>query len=272
MDNWLLIIVGVIFLVSIVIGYIRGFFRIGLSLLSSVLTIVIMINLSPYVSEALKTYTPAEELIEERIVEMFMPEITSDTFAGVDLTGTALEGLSSDELANLADLDWDQLGISAEDILDVIGDVSKDEQITALQESTLPDILKDLLLENNNSTVYEALGVDTFAEYVAAYISNMVINILSFLVTFLLAIIIVRALMVAVHILGELPGIGFVNHLGGAALGALMALIVVWFGGLLITVLYSSEVGSACLEMIEKSQILTFLYNSNPMLSKLLLP
>ena len=35
MDNWLLIIVGVIFLISIVVGYIRGMLKIGISLLAT---------------------------------------------------------------------------------------------------------------------------------------------------------------------------------------------------------------------------------------------
>ena len=42
MENWLLIIVGVIFLVSIVAGAIRGFLKIGISLLSTVLTAALM--------------------------------------------------------------------------------------------------------------------------------------------------------------------------------------------------------------------------------------
>lgn len=51
MDNWLLIIVATVFLVCIVVGYIRGFLKLGLSLLSTVLTIVIVAFLSPYVAE-----------------------------------------------------------------------------------------------------------------------------------------------------------------------------------------------------------------------------
>lgn len=49
MDNWLLIIVGVVFLISIVVGYVRGFFKIGMSLISTALTIVLVIFLTPYV-------------------------------------------------------------------------------------------------------------------------------------------------------------------------------------------------------------------------------
>ena len=63
MDNWLLIIVGAIFLLCIAVGNIRGFFKKGLSLLSSVLTIVIMMKLSQYVADALAKYIPIDEMI-----------------------------------------------------------------------------------------------------------------------------------------------------------------------------------------------------------------
>ena len=49
MDNWLLIIVATIFIVCIAVGYIRGFLKLGISLLSTVLTLVIVLLLSPYV-------------------------------------------------------------------------------------------------------------------------------------------------------------------------------------------------------------------------------
>lgn len=270
MENWLLIIVGVIFLVSVVVGAIRGFFKIGLSLLSSVLTVVIMIYLSPYVGGALAKYTPLDELIEKKCVETFMPDISGDIFAGKDLSGSPLGELDSDQLQNIGDIDLDLYGITARDILDVIGEIPQEQQIQKIEESVLPQFLKDKLLENNNTTIYEELGVSSFPEYVAAYISRMIINVVSFLVTFLLAIIIVKALMVAVDIIGELPGIGFFNHLGGAFVGILMALLIVWLLFLIVTLAYSTEIGASCFEMIEQSKILTFLYEKNMLLEKLL--
>lgn len=270
MDNWLLIIVGVIFLVSIVAGAVRGFFKIGLSLLSSVLTVVIMIYLNPYVGDALVTYTPIDDLIEEKCVEAFMPEITSDIFAGKDLSGTSLAELDSDQLQNIGEVDLDRYGITAQDILDIIGEIPQDQQIQKIKESIFPEFFKEKLLENNNSAIYEELGVTTFPEYAAAYISRMFINVLSFLVTFLMAIIIVKALMVAVDILGELPGVGLFNHLGGAAVGILLAVLLVWLLFLVITVLYSTEIGTSCFEMIKESSILTFLYEKNILLEKLM--
>lgn len=66
MDNWLLIIVAVIFLICIVVGAVRGFFRIGLSLLSSVLTIIIVIYTAPMVGDMVAKFTPFDEMVEEK--------------------------------------------------------------------------------------------------------------------------------------------------------------------------------------------------------------
>ena len=270
MDNWLLIIVGVIFLVSMVVGGIRGFFKIGLSLLSTALTIVLVLFLSPFVADALQNHTPVNDVIEKKVVEAFMPEISTEELGSMDLSGTALGELSPDEIASLNEADWDMLGITPQDILSVMGEIPKDVQIKEIESAPLPTFLKNALMENNNATIYDELGVQTFPEYVASYIARLAIRVISFLVTFLLAIIIVKALMVAVNIIGELPVIGFFNHLGGAVLGIFIALVIVWLGFLVVTVCYSTKAGTACFDRIEKSQILTLLYEKNPLLYKLM--
>lgn len=270
MDNWLLIIVGVVFVIGIVAGCVRGFFRIGLSLLSTVLTIVLMIVLNPYVAEALTKYTPLDEMIEEKCIETFMPEIAVDALDEMDLSGTPLGGLTEEELANLKHSDWERLGITAQDVLKVIGEIPKDMQIKMIENSVLPSFLKDAVLENNNTEIYGEMNAANFTEYVAAYISRMVIKILSFLITFVLAFIIVRALMVAVDIIGELPVVGLVNRIAGGVFGVFAALLFVWLGFLVITLAYSTELGKTCFEMIESSRFLTFLYGKNVLLGRLL--
>ena len=45
--------------------------------------------------------------------------------------------------------------------------------------------------------------------------ARLVLKLISFLVTFLLAIIIVKALMFAVNIIGELPVLGLINRFAG---------------------------------------------------------
>lgn len=269
MDNWLLIIVGVIFLICIIVGAVRGFFKSALSLLSTVLTIVLMIVLNPYVAQALTKYTPIDDMIETKCIEAFMPEISTEELGKIDLKDTPLGGLSEDDVANLNQLDWDRLGITEKDVLKVIGEIPKDVQIKMIEDSTLPTFMKELILENNNSAIYHELSVTSFPEYVASYIARMVIKIVSFLVTFLLAVIIVKALMAAVDVIGELPVVGTLNHIAGAVLGVFVALVIVWLGFLILTMVYSTAVGKQCFDMIESSQLLTFLYEKNVLLQKL---
>lgn len=269
-NNWLLIIVATIFLVCIVVGYVRGFLKLGLSLLSTIITLVLVLFLSPYVADGLGKYTPVDDYIEEKVVEAFVPEVSAEALQSVDLSGTPLANLSPEELAKINELDWGMLGITAEDILNLIGEIPRDVQIKEIENAHLPRFLKDQLLENNNSAIYSELGVKSFPQYVAGYVSRMVLYLLSFLVTFMLAIIIVKALMVAVHIIGELPVLGFFNHLAGGVLGLVLALVIIWLGFLIITLLYTTEAGSACFDMVEKSKFLSFLYETNPLLLRLL--
>ena len=239
MENWLLLTVGIVFLVCMIAGFVKGFLRIGLSLLSTILTLVLVSFLSPYVSDALMKQTP-------------------------------LENLTVDQIKSLSESGWDKLGITAQDILKVVGDLPKDTQIREIENSMLPQFLKDALLENNNTAIYEELDVTTFPEYVAAYISRMLLNVVSFLVTFLIAIILVSALMYAVNIIGELPLLGAINHLAGGVLGIGLGFIIVWIAFLVLTLIYTTEIGTTCYAMVEQSAILTFLYNHNPLLIWLL--
>ena len=168
MNNWLLIIVATIFVVCIVVGYVRGFLKLGISMLSTVITLLIVLFLSPLVSDALAEYTPVDDYIETRIVEAFIPDITEEQLAQYDMKGTPLADLTQDQLQNLNELDWDLLGITVDDILNVIGEIPKDVQIREIEEAPLPSFLKDQLLANNNSTIYDELGVQDFPHYVAA--------------------------------------------------------------------------------------------------------
>ena len=112
--------------------------------------------------------------------------------------------------------------------------------------------------------------MQNFPHYVAAYLARLVLNLISFLVTFLLAIIIVKALMFAVNIIGDLPVLGLINRIAGGALGLVLAIVIVWIGFIIMTLAYTTEAGMACFEMVEKSSVLQFLYDTNPLLIRLL--
>ena len=57
-------------------------------------------------------------------------------------------------------------------------------QRMAIEELKLPQSVKDVLLENNNSEFYRLLGVDQFGEYISTCLSDMLINTLGSVLVF----------------------------------------------------------------------------------------
>lgn len=269
-DNWLLVVVCVILLVGIIVGTVKGIFRIAISLLAFVASIALVIFLAPYIGDAIKKWTPIGEVVEEKCVEIFTPDITMENIDQLDLSDTPLAGYDPDELEALNLEELNRLGLDMEDINGMLGEIPKDTQIQLIEKSGIPDFIKNGLLEHNNSEVYEELGVTTFPEYVAAYVSDIVVNILSFLITLLLVTVIVKAVIVAVDLLSVLPLVNGVNRLTGGIVGLLLGLLFVWVGFLVITLSYTTDIGKLCFQQISDSAFLTFLYQNNLILTLLM--
>ena len=224
--NMLLLVVGIIFLVSVLVGYKKGLIKIVASLVATLLCIVLVMFISPSVSKWIQESTPLRETIQNKCVELLVP----DTAA-------------------------------VEEVLQV--EIPRDQQISMIEGAQLPEIFRQMLLENNNSEVYSALGVQTFGEYIGAYVAKVVADILAFLVTFIAVFIIIRVAIGVLGIIDKLPVIGGVNHLAGGVVGAGMGILIIWILFIVITLLYNTSIGVACLEDIAESEILTKLYENN---------
>ena len=297
--NWLLITVMMIFLISIVVGAVRGAIKILVSLVTTLITFVVVFFATPYVSDAIVKLTPLDEAIETQVSNAIANAAVSQ-LSGGSKGGMTAEGVR--KVLGAAGLDEDtlaQYGITVEDIVN--GNISKSElakygisgsvldgllsgqqesvaeavgeaeipremQMEAIRNADLPDVFKDLLLVNNNSEIYKQLGVKTFAQYVGSFMAKLFIDIVSFLCTFLLVTIIIRAIVFALDIVAELPGIGAVNHLAGGLMGVLGALIVVWVLFLVITLLFTTSIGKEMFRMIEANGVLQVLYDYNPVM------
>lgn len=228
--NELLVVVGAIFLVCMIVGYVRGFIKIVASLAATLAIIVLVSFLTPYVSGAILKYTPVQKMVEDKCMEIFLQEKPLDGQADVDMSEVEL---------------------------------SRDTQIALIEQAKLPKVFQQLLIENNNREIYEALGVTTFVEYISVYLAKMMSNIVGFLVTMLLVTIIVRTILYVLGVIGDLPVIGGMNRLTGAVLGLGTGLVIVWVMFVAITMLYDTQIGKFCFEKIGESSILTSLYDSN---------
>ena len=66
--NWLEISIGIVFLICIITGLVRGAIRIMVSLIATIVTFVIVFFATPYVSQAVEKYTPLDDMIKSQVV------------------------------------------------------------------------------------------------------------------------------------------------------------------------------------------------------------
>ena len=228
--NKLLLVVGAIFLISVIVGYVRGFLKIALSFAITIASIFLVMAISPHISKWIQESTAVEETVKNKLEGMIqLPE------------GVTPETLSSVE-------------------------IPREQQISLIEGAGLPSMIQDMLLENNNSEAYAALGVTSFVDYIGAYITKLIADIIAFLVAWIVVTIIARILMGVIGIVGKIPVIGGVNKIAGAIVGVGIGLIIVWILFVLVTLLYNTTVGQACMTDIAASPILTKLYDGNALM------
>lgn len=139
----------------------------------------------------------------------------------------------------------------------------KTDQVLMIENMSLPENIKEILLENNNLEAYASLGVSKFQEYIGAYLANLILNAMSYLITFLIVWVVLRVIMLALDLVAKLPLLRGVNQLAGGAMGLFSGVMLVWVAFLLVTILCNGELGRKFFDLINESQFLLFLYNQN---------
>ena len=304
--DWVLITAATIFLVCIIVGVCHGALRIAVSLATTLLTLAIVFFATPHVAKAIAQYTPMDEMIEQKVSAAILDAARTQLAGGIEsLTGGGMSEEDVREALDAAGVDeedLEQYGVSVKDIaegnidaglLSQLGiadgpgkggeesegeeseeegnvldqlDLPRDLQQEAINAADLPDIFKNLLSVNNNSEIYEELGVQTFAQYVGSFFAKLIINIISYLGTFLIVTIILRAIIFALDIVAEIPVLGLINRLAGGVIGFAGALIIVWLLFVVVTLLYTTVIGKDIYEAIQGNGILKFLYDNNPIM------
>lgn len=233
--NIMLIVVAFIFLLCMLDGLKRGFIKIVASLAATLITIVVVIFLTPYVSSVLGKVLPVESMIETTCMEVLFPESEME---------------KSQLMAMIPTLE-----------------LPRETQISLVENSNLPEVFQEFILENNNSEIYENLGVTNFGEYLIKFFAKIIINVLSFLLTLLAVTIVLRTIIYMLGIITDLPVIGGVNRIAGGALGLAKGLVIVWVVFAVLTLMYDSAFGTMCLQSIEENEWLKLIYDNNILLN-----
>ncbi|MGN1187418.1 MAG: CvpA family protein, partial [Lachnospiraceae bacterium] len=137
------------------------------------------------------------------------------------------------------------------------------DQDKIIDSMGLPEVIKDIVRENNTAEKYIELGVSTLREYVIKTVADIIFNVAAFIIAFIVVFIIFRILFGFINALASLPIINGVNKLAGGAAGFVMGMTMVWIVFGLLSVFGNSELSQNVFEKVNDSALLTFICNNN---------
>lgn len=143
---------------------------------------------------------------------------------------------------------------------------NKEEQDQFISGLPLPESMKQILAENNNEQSYQTLLAETFSEYLSHSIAKMAIGSISLIFTFLLVSMFMNLLVGMLDGIFSLPVLSLLNRAGGAVLGAVQGIFVVWICFLIITLFWDAAWAQEATTLIKENEITYFLYENNILL------
>ena len=227
-EHWLSVGVGVFWLSMVLYGHYRGLVRIAVTLLALILSLVVTRVAMPCVTAALNHNTAIHQMVGESLLKM------AGAKAGMEETD-APDGT----------------------------EVQPSYQRNIIENLKLPEQMKEVLLENNNSEIYRMLGVNRFFDYLGSYLATMVIRTFGSGILFAVVFLFFRMGAHWLDQVARLPIISELNQLAGALLGGVAGLLIIWLAGLIIKACSGMVWAQPVLIQIEKSWWLSLLYQNN---------
>lgn len=300
--NILEVIVAAVILLFAAVGYRKGFVKKLAAMVSLLISVALVSALLPWITGFLKENTPVYGIIEEQCRTVMEKQIGKMVFAGMEsdpaedsqadvyrsmgreeiralmeangYDGSLLDALSDEELEQYkeqyirqyfgedAQNDGNENESRSAGTL-LSGNLTRIEQTELIERLPLPEFLRDILLDYNNEEGYERLGVSTFQDYLINFIATGILNVVSFLLAVLVVHLLLWLLISALSILANLPVIRVVNRAAGLVLGLLQALLLLWLAFLVLSLVSGTDMGMQLMEMVESSNWLNWLYQSN---------
>lgn len=225
MENWLSVIVGVYLIGMVLYGHHRGFIRLVVSMLALVLSLTIVRVSLPAVTGYIKENTGLQQTISESMKK--------------------------------------SIGLQTEENSDETTSEMPSVQRTVIEKLDLPQTMKNALIENNNSEMYQLLGVQAFTDYVGSYLANKILNSVGFVILFAAVYVAMKLIVGWLDIISRLPILSGINKIAGALMGGIQGLVFVWLACILITAFSGTSWGLMLSQQIEASKWLSYLYSHN---------
>ena len=139
-------------------------------------------------------------------------------------------------------------------------------QVTVIQELPLPEALKNNILDNNNSEMYQALEVSGVYEYISKSIAVVILNAAVFLFLTFMCRVFFFFLGKAVGELAKVPIVRSIDKVGGGFLGAMRGLILIWIFFLILSITSTFSWSQEITQQIQQFAPLKLLYDNNVLL------
>ena len=141
-----------------------------------------------------------------------------------------------------------------------------EEDFQVSDNSILPEGMKNYIntqTQNVNTTKDEAI------ENVSTELSKEIINIVSFVIVFIVVRLALLVVKIVSKIITKLPILKQIDHLGGAVVGAVEGIIVIYFIFAIISTMSPIFKNTKVLEQINDSYVGKMMYNNNIIMNKM---
>ena len=143
------------------------------------------------------------------------------------------------------------------------------QEENAISDSGLPNAIQELLGGNQSGEIASALGADNIYQYIGKYFSIIVVNIVGYLIAYLVIWVVLHSIAHAICKAVDIPILRGFNRLAGGILGFGKGIIALLLFFLLVTAMSHTDFGHSLVRMIEENQLLSWLYENNPLLAAL---
>ena len=114
---------------------------------------------------------------------------------------------------------------------------TQEDIVSGIQNLNIPQIIKNLLIENNNEVFYNMFNTNNIVEYISNFIAIIIIGLINVFIVVIIVSILISILSKSTNFLSKLPVLGKFDKIGGVGLGVLNGLFTIWLIGIVILVL-----------------------------------
>lgn len=140
---------------------------------------------------------------------------------------------------------------------------STEEQKNIIQNLPLPEDITKLLFAENTDKENGDILAEGFIKSLSGYITDFIIGAISLILTFLLVSIVMGAAGKILGTIFSFPVLSLMNRIGGAALGAVKGICIIWIFFLVIGAFWNTAWAQNFYHLIRENTITGYLYDQN---------